>query len=271
MSGIPDGLSAFDNGDGTFTLLMNHEILNTLGVTRAHGSIGAFVSKWIINKQDLSVISGTDLMQNVKLWNGTGYDTYNAANPSSLAAFSRFCSADLPPASAFYNSNTGMGTQERMYMNGEEVTDGRAMAHIVTGPDAGTSYQLPGMGKMAFENQVANANPSDKTIVACLDDGAITTSNVYFYVGTKTNTGTEVEKAGLLNGKLYGVKISGYPQERISSTAINPPPAPGTHFDLVDIGPVENLSGAGVDAASLAAGATYFSRSGWSVGSLKLE
>src|SRR5437667_8009223 len=26
MVGIPDGLGAFDNGDGTFTLLMNHEL-----------------------------------------------------------------------------------------------------------------------------------------------------------------------------------------------------------------------------------------------------
>src|SRR5262245_35990893 len=26
MVGIPDGLGAFDNGDGTFTLVMNHEI-----------------------------------------------------------------------------------------------------------------------------------------------------------------------------------------------------------------------------------------------------
>src|SRR5262245_56403173 len=25
MAGTPDGLGAFDNGDGTFTLLMNHE------------------------------------------------------------------------------------------------------------------------------------------------------------------------------------------------------------------------------------------------------
>ena len=26
LVGIPDGLGAFDNGDGTFTVLMNHEI-----------------------------------------------------------------------------------------------------------------------------------------------------------------------------------------------------------------------------------------------------
>lgn len=49
MSGIPDGAGAFDNGDGTFTLLVNHELDNTLGVVRDHGAVGAFVSKWIVN------------------------------------------------------------------------------------------------------------------------------------------------------------------------------------------------------------------------------
>jgi hypothetical protein len=29
MHGIPDGLGAFDNANGTFTLLMNHELGNT--------------------------------------------------------------------------------------------------------------------------------------------------------------------------------------------------------------------------------------------------
>ena len=31
MVGIPDGLGAFDNGDGTFTVLMNHELGATQG------------------------------------------------------------------------------------------------------------------------------------------------------------------------------------------------------------------------------------------------
>lgn len=261
MSGVPDGLGAYDNHDGTFTLLMNHEILNTAGVARAHGSMGSFVSKWIINKQDLSFVNGQDLIQEVKLWNGTGYDTYNALNPSSLAAFSRFCSGDLPAASALYNSVTGMGTQERIYMNGEEVTEGRAMAHIVTGPEAGTSYQLPAAGRMSFENQLVNPYMSDKTIVGETDDASITTSNVYFYIGTKTNTGNDIEKAGLTNGVLYGLKISGYPQERISSSIINDAPAAGTTFELVMIPGADTLTGVELDAAGLAAGATYFSRS----------
>ena len=260
MAGTPDGLGAYDNGDGTFTLLMNHEFINSVGAVRAHGSKGSFVSKWTIRKSDLAVLSGSDLMQNVNLWNGTGYDTYNAGNPSSLAAFGRFCSADLPPATAFYNSASGNGTQERIYMNGEEVSEGRAMAHIVTGANAGTSYQLPRQGRMAFENQVANGHESDVTLVGCMDDASITTGNVYFYVGTKTNTGTEIDKAGLTNGKLYGVKITGFPQERTSSSSINNPPAAGTHFDLVDLGNVSGLTGAQLDAASATAGATYFSR-----------
>lgn len=260
MVGVPDGLGAYDNGDGTFTLLMNHELLNTQGGTRAHGSKGSFVSKWIIRKSDLTVLSGSDLIQTVKLWNGTGYDTYNASTPSPLTIFQRFCSADLPPVSAFYNSASGKGTQERIFMNGEEVSEGRAMAHIVTGPNAGTSYQLPLQGKMSFENQVANGHASDVTIVGCMDDASITTGNVYFYVGTKTNTGTEIDKAGLTNGKLYGVKVTGFPLERNSSSSYNAVPAAGTHFDLVDLGAVQNYTGAQLDSASTANGATHFSR-----------
>jgi hypothetical protein len=51
LVGVPDGLGAFDNGDGTFTLLVNHEIAASrvaLGIPRAHGAKGAFVSRWIV-------------------------------------------------------------------------------------------------------------------------------------------------------------------------------------------------------------------------------
>jgi len=62
MVGIPDGLGAFDNGDGTFTLLMNHELASArsgpTGIVRDHGFAGAFVSKWIIDKATLTVLHG---------------------------------------------------------------------------------------------------------------------------------------------------------------------------------------------------------------------
>ena len=128
MAGIPDGMGAFDNNDGTFTVLMNHEIRNTLGVTRDHGSKGAFVSRWVIDKSTLEVLEGDDLIKQVYLWNTTT-DSFDAAT----TAFNRLCSADLPDATAFYNAASGKGTTERIFMNGEETSNGRAFAHIVTG------------------------------------------------------------------------------------------------------------------------------------------
>src|SRR5262249_40554108 len=181
MVGIPDGLGAFDNGDGTFTLLMNHELTNTQGVTRASGGIGAFVSEWVIDKNTLPVISGKERDENVVL------------NGSTSLNFNRFCSADLPEVTAYYfdptpgspNSGDEVGTTDRIYMNGEEVAGGRAFGHVVTGNFAGTSYELPLLGKFAHENVVANPYAQLSTIVAGLDDTTPSPTNgggkVYIY------------------------------------------------------------------------------------------
>jgi predicted extracellular nuclease/2',3'-cyclic-nucleotide 2'-phosphodiesterase (5'-nucleotidase family)/Ca2+-binding RTX toxin-like protein len=247
MAGIPDGLGSYDNGDGTFTVLMNHEIPNTGGVNRDHGSKGAFVSKWVINKSDLSVVSGDDLIQNVNTWDGSNF-------VQGTTAFSRFCSADLAPVSAFYNIATGLGTQERIFLNGEESgPESRAFGHIATGLNAGTTYQLPYLGKFSWENAVASITASDKTVVAGMDDS--TGGQVYFYVGNKTNTGTEIDKAGLNNGKLFGIKVDGLTSETNATTL-----ASGTRFALADLGSVQNTTGAALETASNAAGATNFLR-----------
>jgi len=95
MAGIPDGLGAFDNGDGTFTVLMNQELGNTAGIVRDHGLKGAFVSRWIFDKESLTALHGEDLMKQSWAWTTNGYVT-------NTSAFSRFCSADLPALTAFY-------------------------------------------------------------------------------------------------------------------------------------------------------------------------
>jgi len=255
MCGIMDGIGAYDNGNGSFTLLINHEFGNTAGVTRAHGSAGAFVSKWVINKTTLAVTSGTDLIQNANIWNGSTYVTYNATTPSTLAAFGRFCSADLPAVSAFSNTASGLGTPERIFMNGEETgPEGRAFAHISTGPNAGTTYELPRLGKFSWENAVASANSGTKTVVGGMDDNS-TNGQVYFYIGTKTNSGTEVDRAGLTNGKLYGVAVTGLLAE--SSSTI---PAANTTFSLIDLGNVSAITGASLNTMSNNMGVTSFLR-----------
>ncbi|MBK9555601.1 MAG: T9SS type A sorting domain-containing protein [Bacteroidetes bacterium] len=249
-SGLMDGIGAYDNGDGTFTVLINHEIGNTLGVVRDHGFIGTFVSKWIINKADLSVVSGGDLMQNAFVWNAIT-STYEPAT----AAFSRFCSSDLPAQTAFYNSASGNGSTEKIFMNGEESgNEGRQFAHIVTGAEAGNSYELAALGKAGWENSVASYYAQDKTVVVELDDNT-TNGQVYVYVGTKTNTGLEIEKAGLTNGILYGITVDGMSTE--SSLSI---PAANTAFSLTSLGSVSSLSGATLNTNSITAGVTNFLR-----------
>jgi hypothetical protein len=207
MCGTPDGLGAYDNGDGTITVLMNHELRTNEGIARDHGAAGAFVSKWQIRKSDLKVLNGEDLIQKVMLWDAPGNSYVEALGGT---AFQRFCSADLPAVTAFYNAATGKGFSDgRIYMNGEEdAAFGRGMAHLVEGRQHGTSYELAKMGRHAWENLLACPFAQDKTIVIGNEDGGV--NRVYVYVGEKQEDGNPVEQAGLTNGSLSELKIEGY-------------------------------------------------------------
>ncbi len=267
MVGIPDGLGAFDNGNGTMTVLANHELGNTSGTVRGSGAIGAFVSKWVINTSTWQVISGGDLVTsaaNQMMWNGTTW-----AQPSTPYAIARLCSADLPKAAAFWDSSTSYGYDGRIFMNGEETgVEGKAFAWIVTGTDAGKMYELPHLGKNSWENALARSSygvsPGAanllQTAVALTDDS--TPGEVFLYLGTKTNTGNAVQKAGLTNGQVYGIKVNaatGYTGAVVyeAATGIN-----GT-FLLAPIftnSTIAAKTGAEFQAAATTAGTTQFAR-----------
>ena len=254
MAGIPDGLGAFDNGDGTFTLLMNQEISNSpilLGAMRAHGGKAAFVSSWTINKSDLSVVAGSDLIKQVFSWDSALQQSKSTAN--SLANgnginFNRFCSADLPPVSALYNAATGLGTQARLFLNGEEGGNtGFALANVASGADKGKTYILGkfnpstnGSGLTAvggWENLLANPFAQDKTIVIGNNDGGtgVLSNAVAVYVGIKTNSGSEADKAGLTNGLLKFINVTGNAAEIVNSTTRATNITSGTRFNLSGI------------------------------------
>jgi hypothetical protein len=266
MVGIPDGLGAFDNGDGTFTVLMNHELPAAAGIVRAHGARGAFVSKWTIRSSDLTVLHGQDLIQALHTWNPTT-STWDVSNSDAAPArINRLCSADLAPVSAFYNAATGNGYNGRIFADGEEGgTAGRPFGHVVA---TGDSFELtPWLGNMSFENVVAHPDThSDATVTIGLDDGdASVGQQVYFYRGTKTNTGNPVQKAGLANGKLYGIKVSGIPQSEYLKTDWQVGATFGV--ELVDVSAFAGVGGAtdnGVvdtlDEDSQAKGVTNFQR-----------
>lgn len=244
MAGIPDGLGAFDNGNGTFTLLANHELGASAGIERDHGAKGAFVSRWVIDKDTLAVQSGGDLIQEIRTWNGAGWET-----PGSGVALARLCSADLPAPEALFNQASGLGFDGRLFMGGEENgSEGRAFAHGLDG----TSYELPHLGKASFENLVANPGTGDKTVVAETDDS--TPGQVYVYIGQKKAAGLPPERAGLTGGDLYGVKVDGVATEPAAGIPS------GTHFTLASLGDVSAQSGSSIDAESNGAGVTRFLR-----------
>lgn len=274
MAGIPDGLGAFRNVDGTMTVLANHEIGTVsstdptlLGTARAHGAAGGFVSKWVINTSTWQVISGGDFLTsrtNQMMWNGTTW-----AAPATAYAYLRPCSADLPALGAFFDATSGAGYDGRIFLNGEETgAEGKAFAWVVSGTDAGKVYELPHHGKYSYENLLARtnygANPGAanllQTVVVGTDD--TTPGEVYVYLGTKTNSGNAVERAGLANGQVYGVKASssvGYSGAIAleNATGIN-----GT-FTLAPIftnATIAAKTGAEFQAASTAAGVTQFAR-----------
>lgn len=207
MAGIPDGLGAYDNGDGSISVLMNHELARGSGSGRAHGASGAFVSQWTIRKHDLKVLDGRDLIRTVRLWDDKSRAYVDVAGVS----FSRFCSADLAAPTAFFNRKSGKGLREgRLFLNGEEDSRNRprGFAHVAGGHQHGTSYELPVLGNHPFENLLASPYEQDRTIVAATEDGG--DNKVYFYVGDKQARGNPVEQAGLANGRTYELRIEGY-------------------------------------------------------------
>ncbi|SEK39984.1 PEP-CTERM sorting domain-containing protein [Nitrosovibrio tenuis] len=251
MAGIPDGLGAYDNDNGTFTVLMNHELGNTAGVAHGPLSKGAFVSDWVIDKSTLQVVSGGDLIQNVYGWNTSTQSS--DASATTGWSFNRFCSADMAQVSAFYNPASGLGTQSRLFLNGEEGgATGYAVATVATGANTGNAYIL---GKMnpstngsggsavgAWENLLANPYTQDKTIVIGNNDGGTGVLNnaLAVYVGTKTNTGSEIDRAGLTNGVTKFVNVAGHADGTTANDELNNTTsrttgiANGTHFTLSD-------------------------------------
>ncbi len=268
MVGIPDGMGALagkfaENGEyvadkAFMTVFMNHELGATSGVTRAHGATGAFVSQWTIHLNSLQVKWGEDLITRVM-----GWDNVNKrfVDTTGATQFGRFCSADLPPKTAFYNPATGKGFDGLIFMKGEETgNEGRAYGTIVSGDEKGTTYQLPYLGRFSWENSLAHPNAGDKTIVIGMDDSS--PGQVYVYVGEKQSYGNPVERAGLMYGNLYGVRVTNgganygnNPVTLENAGAIN-----GT-FTLVDMSDIVALdSGAQLQSESKTRGVTEWAR-----------
>ncbi|MCY2964733.1 MAG: hypothetical protein NT069_14030 [Planctomycetota bacterium] len=276
MVGIPDGLGAYNNGDGTFTLLMNHEIGTGLGAGRAHGNNGGFVSQWTINSSSLAVSNVKDFVSNnssIYLSNNVpGTSVHTAYEAGATTAFNRLCSADLADASAYQwtdpNTNITYGTSSRIFQSGEESGFGRQFAFIATDDpntgfnEANTVYEIPHCGLFSWENNLASPYAQEKTIVMGMDD--TTPGQIYVWVGDKQTTGNVVERAGLTrqsaNDNLYVVKVDNLTADGSGATnEIRSTPLTGS-FSLQNEGDVSGLTGTALENLSDSKGGTQFLR-----------
>ena len=283
MIGIPDGLGAYSNNDGTMTVLANHEIGNNFttgvlqGTNRAHGIAGGSVSKWVINTSTWQVVSGGDFVTSPTkqmMWDSTasaGAGNWVARTSSNPYAYLRPCAADLPKIEAFYDSVSGTGYNGLIFMNGEEAgAEGKAFAWITTGDvgEVGKVYELPHHGKYSWENNLARSNYGStpgatnllQTVTVGTDD--TTPGEVYVYIGAKTNVGNAVQRAGLANGLTYGLKVltaTGYTGDILfeNATGIN-----GTFglAQIFDNATLPNKTGAQFQTESLRLKVTQFAR-----------
>jgi hypothetical protein len=197
MVGIPDGLGAYSDGAGKVTMVANHELTNLLGVARANGQIGTYVSKFTIDPVTFDVTDGADLIPSAASLDYSG---------TPATAFSRFCSGDLAGANVLYNATSGNGYNGRLFFAGEESNvEGRLVAHD---PANGDAKVITAAGYMAWENFVgADTAGSDNAVF--MGDHDVAGGLNTIYVGTKTNTGTKFERAGLTNGSSFGTVVAG--------------------------------------------------------------
>ncbi len=281
FTGAPEGLAAFDNGDGTFTVLVTHEIPWVPDIPfvftnpqphHAHGGRGAHVAKWILNKPNhptdpWKVVSGQDLIQSIRIWRKSR-SRYEVSEEENLQVL---CSCTLAEESAYFNAATGLGTQTKILTAGEEFAPevvenplpflpplfdrgdgGRPFAVIVDGPSAGEAWELPRLGNMLVENVVPSPFPQDKTVVILTDDEG--PGQIYLYIGTKTNTGNDIDKAGLTNGKLFGIQVNGKPDEMKNAVQS------GDAFSLADLGDVSGFDHDDIESMSEAQQVTFFAK-----------
>jgi hypothetical protein len=115
---------------------------------------------------------------------------------------------------------------------------------VATGTDRGTAYELGKFGTASdgsgrgfypgYETLAANPFSQQKTVVIGNNDGGtgLNSQSIGVYVGTKTNTGNDIERAGLTNGVLKFVTVAGNPTEITDSTNRTTSITSGTAFTL---------------------------------------
>jgi Bacterial protein of unknown function (DUF839) len=202
MVGIPDGLGAHSNGDGTSTLFMNHELnSNTLSEPVVGGpkNRGAFVSQFVLDA-DGDPIAGRrayDRVFNENTPVGPAPEVGNATR-----GLARFCSGFLAgPANGFDRWIYLTNEEEQTAANTFDGMGGVSVAIFDN-----ELHTLPDLGRYAKENTVVQPHQGTQTVIFSTEDGPPTLDNqLYMYVGKKDRSANAsvLERNGLVDGTVY--------------------------------------------------------------------
>ena len=256
MVGIPDGLGAHPNGDGTSTLFMNHELGFTAlsePVVGGPKNRGAIVSQWILD-QDGDPVAGRRAYDQI-------FDENTLLGPAPVVGneaqmprqLARFCSGFLAgPANGF---------DRHIYLTNEEASspetfDGKGGLSVAIFDNG--LHTLPKLGRYAKENTVVQPTRGRRTVIFPTEDGPATLDNqLYMYVGTKDRSrkASALARNGLDNGTLYVFRS--LDPARNSERSFTSGSVTG---EWVEIPNAEALTDAQLEAASDAAGAMTFVR-----------
>jgi Bacterial protein of unknown function (DUF839) len=262
MVGIPDGLGAHSNGNGTSTLFMNHELGHTALSEPYVGGVkneGAIVSKWILDA-DGDPIAGKRAYDTVFVGDTLIGDAATAAN--STPAFARFCSGSLAGPAQGFDRWIYFANEENAAPATFDGKGGLAVA-IFDNNGVGEAHALPALGRFNWENTLVQRNTGDQTVIMGMEDGpssqipANGNSQLYLYVGTKSDApgATVLQKNGLVGGTLYVFRSKN--RNRNSEFAFRNGTLVG---EWVPLPGAAAMTDAQLEAASDAAGAMVFAR-----------
>jgi hypothetical protein len=207
MLGVPDGLGAFANDDGTITLYMNHELPSdgtSEPVLGAPLNRGALVSRFTLDAQG-NVISGErayDQVYNEDLLVGPAPQADN-----TTPSFGRFCSAVLAGPAEGLDRPIYFTNEEAEALNNRGVRgsfDGRGGLSVAIFDNE--IHTLPKLGRFSKENTLVMSGTGRRTVIVSLEDGpSFADSQLYMYVGTKdrSEAAGALARNGLDNGRLY--------------------------------------------------------------------
>jgi Alkaline phosphatase PhoX len=254
MVGIPDGLGAHPNGDGTHTLFMNHELnFNSVSEPVVGGTAnrGAFVSQWILDA-DGDPIAGRRAYDSV--FQENAFVGPAPAVGNATRALARFCSGFL--------AGPDNGFDRWIYLTNEEeqtaanTFDGRGGQSVAIFDNE--LHTLPALGHYSKENTVVQPDQSTRTVIFSFEDGPATLDNqLYMYVGRKNRSSqaSALARNGLVDGTLYvfrSLDLARNSERTFTSGSVT--------GEWIEIPDAESLTDVQLEAASDAVNAMTFVR-----------